>query len=70
MFPITLFCASRTGKEVTLSLFMSSRAAARGLSPLFTKSVLSSHFMQDVTYLMAMTECDPRFKSLISDGYN
>jgi hypothetical protein len=35
MLPMTLFWASRTGSEDTPSLFMSSRAAARGLSPLF-----------------------------------
>jgi hypothetical protein len=31
---MTLFCASKTGRDETPSLFMSSRAVARGLSPL------------------------------------
>jgi hypothetical protein len=35
MLPITLCCASRTGRDETPSLFISSRAAAKGLSPLF-----------------------------------
>lgn len=34
MLPMTLFWVSRTGSEDTPSLFMSSRAAARDLSPL------------------------------------
>lgn len=36
MLPMTLFCASKTGSDDTPSLFMSSRAAARGLSPLIS----------------------------------
>lgn len=38
ILPITLFCASRTGRDETPSLFISSRAAAKGLSPLFVWS--------------------------------
>ena len=34
ILPMTLFCASKTGIEDTPSLCMSSRAVARGLSPL------------------------------------
>lgn len=38
ILPMTLFWASRTGSEDTPSLFMSSRALARGLSPLHNVS--------------------------------
>ena len=41
MLPMTLFCASRTGRDDTPSLCMSSRAVAKGLSPLFIVSQIS-----------------------------
>jgi hypothetical protein len=36
IFPMTLFCASRTGNEDMPSLFIISSAVARGLSPLLS----------------------------------
>jgi hypothetical protein len=69
MLPMTLFCASRTGSEDTPSLFMSSRAVARGLSPLDGRSArFFAHQLH--TYLMAKTLLEPISRSLISCGYS
>ena len=68
MLPMTLFWLSRTGSEVMPSLFMSSRASVRGLSPLSRR--ISSQFFQlsqfGPAYLIAKTEWEPMFRSLIN----
>jgi len=69
MLPITLFCASRTGREETPSLFMSSRAAAKGLSPLHVRLATVPRSTSDA-YLIARTVFEPRLKSLINCGYS
>lgn len=70
MLPITLFCVSRTGMEETPSLCMSSRAVAKGLSPLVTVVSRVVPYQRACTHLMARTCFCPMFKSLSSWGYS
>lgn len=52
------------------SLFMSSRAVARGLSPLCHVISTAVCRVPLVAYLIATTEGVPIFRSLISCGYS
>jgi hypothetical protein len=53
MLPTTFFWLSRTGSDVTASLYIISKAVARGLSPLFRSGTANTWIK---THLMAKTE--------------